>query len=103
MLATQLEITSYRLFSHLLCASSMIHPGDCRPAPSPVGFNRPFISQNLLLEFSCANPTTLIAQDHLFRNFSLYAYAPPLKTPLAPSPVSITQLFLKASVLSYLV
>ena len=34
--------------------------------PSPVGFNRPIISQKLFLKFSCAYPATLIAQDHLF-------------------------------------
>ena len=32
---------------------------------SPVGFNRPIISQSLFLNFSCANPATPLAQDHL--------------------------------------
>ena len=46
-------ITSYRLFSNLRCARSMIHPGNCSLAPSPGGVNRPIISQSLL-EFSCS-------------------------------------------------
>ena len=44
--------TSHPLFSNLRCASRMIHPGNCSPAPSPVGFNRPIIYQSLLLELS---------------------------------------------------
>ena len=59
-------IISYRLFSNLRCArrTTVIHPGNCSPAL--VGFNRPIISQILLLEFSCANLAAPIAQDHLF-------------------------------------
>ena len=64
----------------------MIHTGNCCLAPSPVGFNRPIISQSLFLHFSCANPDTPFAQDHLFSKLSQHAHAPPLKTPLAPSP-----------------
>ena len=96
-------ITSDRSFSNLRYARRLIHPGNCSPAPFPVGFNRPIISQSHLLEFLRANPATPIAQDHLFS--SLHAHAPPLKKrPCAPSmPAWITRLFLKASSLSYLV
>ena len=66
----------------------MIHPGKCCLEPSPVGFNRPIISQSLFLEFSCANPATPFAQFHLFSKLSL--------------PVSIARLFLEASFSSYL-
>ena len=54
------------MFSNFRCARRMNHPGNCSPAPSPVGFNRPSISQSPLLRFSCANPASLFAQDHLF-------------------------------------
>ena len=64
----------------------MIHPENCSPAPCPVGFNRPIISQSLFLEFSCANPATPSLRIICFRNFSRLAHAPSLKTPLAPSP-----------------
>ena len=52
-------------FSNLRCARRMIHPGNCSAAPSLVCFNRPIVFQSLLLEFSCPNPATPIARDHL--------------------------------------
>ena len=81
-------ITSYLLFSNLRCAHCMIHAGNCSLAPSPVVVNRPNISRSLLLEFSCANPATPIAQDHVFRNLSRHAQAT-RKNPLAPSPANL--------------
>ena len=51
---------------NLRCTHCMIHPGNHSLAPSPVGVNWPIISQILQLEFSCANPAALIAQDHLY-------------------------------------
>ena len=48
----------------------MIHPWNCSPAPSSVGFNSLIISQRLLFEFSFANPATSINEDHLFSKLS---------------------------------
>ena len=62
-------ITSYCLFSNFCCAHCMIHPENCSHVPSPVGFNSPIISQSPLLRFSCENPATPLAQDHLFSKF----------------------------------
>ena len=81
-----MPITSYRLFSNFRCARRMIHPGNCSPAPSPVGFNCPIISQSFLFEFSCANPATPFTQDHLFSKLYSARARSTLKTPLAPSP-----------------
>ena len=38
-----------------LLHSRMIHPGNCCPVPSTVGFNSPISSQSLLHKFLCAN------------------------------------------------
>ena len=100
-------ITSYSLISNLRCAPRTIHPGNCSPASYPVGFNRPIISQSLLLEFSCVNSTTPIAQAHLFSNKlsalstlkTVERAAPPLNTPLALSPARFNHLITFKSLL----
>ena len=58
-------IISYLMFFNLRCACRAIHPENCSPAPSLVGFNCLIIFQSLLLEFSFANQAPPIAQDHL--------------------------------------
>ena len=82
-------IISYRLFSNLRCSRHMIHPGNCSPAPSSVSFNCPFVqsflkasSSSFRLQIRPLWPLRTI----FFQNFSRHAYAPPLKTLLAPSP-----------------
>ena len=77
------------LFSNFCCSRRMIHTGNCCLAPSPVGFNRPIISQSLFLESRVRIRPLRSLRIICFRNFSQHAHAPPLKTPLAPSPACI--------------
>ena len=98
-------IISYHLFSNFRFARHMIHPGNCSPVPSSVGFNSPIIF--LKASFSSSRvrvrpPRSL--RTICFRKFSRDAYDPTSKTPLAPSlPGSITRFFLKAPFSSHVV
>ena len=97
----QIGSTNYCiLFVFKACCvwSNEIHPKNWSPAPFPICFNCPPFHRASFSRSSGPIYSLQLLRTICFPNFSQHTHAPPLKTPLCPPlPVSITQLFLKAS------
>ena len=81
-------LVPYHLFSNFCFARHMIHPGNCNPAPSSVGFNLAMV-QSFLKASSSSSRVRVRPLWSLrticFQNLSQDAYDQTLKTPLTPS------------------